>query len=196
VDGDVKLLARSVAVPRLDPDGHVGARILSPLTALFVVTDPEGKYATEHSRSQVRMQIIKDVLKTLPASLRTPVMTDELKYLVHIDAWPCEFEFAHFSDSTMSKALRRLGGQRVPPEAEIRRQLRECRDSGNAIKTVWRQWSYKPSKTQLAHALWPDLERRLQSPRSRRKLPVVDVVERALRISREVRWAREMRTVD
>lgn len=42
VGGDVRLLARSVAVPRLNPDGYRGARILSPLTPLVVVARSRG----------------------------------------------------------------------------------------------------------------------------------------------------------
>lgn len=66
VDADVNLLARAIAVPRLDPEGHRGARILSPLSALIVVSDPEGRYRTDKSRGEVLAEMKKQVLESPP----------------------------------------------------------------------------------------------------------------------------------
>lgn len=192
VDRDVNLLARAVAVPRLDPEGHRGARIISPLTALMVVADPERKYASERSRSQVRARMIEEVVKSLPASLRTDAMRRDLEYLIHLHAWPEEFEFAHFSNTELAHAIRSVTSGQRPSENELRRAVRSARAARRPIKTVWAHWRRKPSKVALAQFLWPVLKEKIENPRSRRALPIVEVVERAIDISNEVRIAREM----
>ncbi len=192
VDRDVNLLARAVAVPRLDPQGHRGARIISPLTALMVVADPERKYASARSRSQVRVRMIEEVVKSLPAALRTDAMRRDLEYLIHLQAWPDEFEFAHFSNTELAHAVRSVTSGQRPSENELRQALRSAREARRPIKSVWSHWRMKPSKVALAACLWPVLEEKIENPRSRRALPVVDVVQRAIDISNEVRIAREM----
>lgn len=192
VDRDVNLLARAVAVPRLDPEGHRGARVISPLTALMVVADPERKYSSEQKRSQVRARMIEEVEKSLPPALRTVAMRKDLEYLIHLQVWPEEFEFAHFSNSELAHAIRSVTTGARPTESNVRQALQQARAARRPIKSVWAGWRMKPSKVALAQCLWPALEQRIENPRSRKVLPVVDVVERAIRISNEVRVAREM----
>lgn len=193
VGGDVNLLARAIAVPRLDPDGHRGARILSPLSALIVVSDPEGRYRTEKSRGKVLAGMKEHVLESLPPSLRTTEMEEDLNHLLHVHAWDAEFEFAHFSNSEIARALKSIMGRGVaPPEKQLRRHLAECRRAQSAIRNVWKSWRQKPSKVALAEALWPALESRILNPRSRKAIPIVDVVEEAFRVANDVRRPREM----
>lgn len=117
VGGDVNLLARAIAVPRLDPEGHRGARILSPLSALIVVSDPEGKYRTEESRGEVLAGMREHVLESLPPALRTTEMEHDLDHLLHVHVWDVEFEFAHFSNSELARAIKSVVGRGVaPPE--------------------------------------------------------------------------------
>jgi hypothetical protein len=192
VDGDTNLLARSVAVPRLDPDGYSGARVLSPLTALLVVADPEGNYSTPTDQAAVRASMISHVLKSLPEALRTAAVERELEYLLHVRAWPAEFEFAHFTDTQLARALRKVAGDACPPDEKVRAALRQNRAARSNIKNVWKNWRYKPSKPELARALWPDLERKINRAKDPKRIPIVAVVVDAIRISREVRRAREM----
>ena len=196
VGGDVNLLARAVAVPRLDPEGHRGARVLSPLTALLVVADPEGKYATQQSRQRVLNGMIRSVLNSLPPQLRTDAMWKDLKHLLHVRAWPEEFEFAHFSNSELARAIRAEARADSPPEAQMRRQLQTCRAAGDTIKNIWKNWRRPPSKVAIAEHLWPTLEKRILNPRSRKAIPIVEVLEEAIGISHEVRQAREMAVRD
>lgn len=191
VGGDVGLLARALAVPRLDPDGHVGARITAPLSALVVAADPEGNYVTDASRLKVRDMMIEHVLKSLPTQLRTDGMRRDLEHLIHVRSWPAEFEFAHFSDAVLARAIRKVVST-APPVADLKLQLAACRKGGGSIKSVWKKWKIQPSKVELADQLWPDLNRRVRDPRHHRALPIVDLLEEALRIAQEVRQAREM----
>ena len=193
VGGDVNLLARAIAVPRLDPQGHRGARILSPLSALIVASDPEGRYRTEVSREQVLVGMRDRVLRSLPPSLRTGEMEQDLDHLLHVHVWDEEFEFAHFSDSELARGIKSVVGRGVaPPEKELRRHLASCRESRSAIRNVWKSWQQTPSKVALAEALWPALERRILNPRSQKPIPILDLVEETVRVANDVRRAREM----
>jgi hypothetical protein len=192
VGGDMNLLARSVAVPRLDPDGYTGARVLSPLTALLVVADPEGNYTTPADQAAVRASMIRHVLRSLPEALRTAAVERELEYLLHVRAWPFEFEFAHFTDAQLARALRKVAGDACPPDEKVREALRRCRAARSNINNVWKRWRFEPSKPELARALWPDLERKINRAKDPKRIPIVSVVVDVIRISHEVRRAREM----
>ena len=196
VGGDVNLLARAVAVPFLDPQGHRGARVTSPLSALVVVADPEGRYRTAELCAAVRAKMIEHVLKSLPRGLRTDEMRRDLDHLVHVWNWKAEFEFAHFSNIELAKAIRSVAGPTCPPLGDIRKALQRTRDSGGTIKNVWKNWKQKPSKVDLAEKLWPGLEKRILNPRHRRAIPVVDIVMEAITISDEIRSTREMAADD
>jgi len=193
VDGDVYLLTRAVAVPRLDPDGHRGARIVSPLTALVVVVDPERRFATSTSRDQIHSRMIDEAVKSLPKGLRTPAMRRDLGLLIHLRSWEEEFEYAHFSPTELARALRRVAGRACPKsETDLRREIQHRRAAGMSFKGLWKSWRPKPSKVALAEELWPSLERRLANPRTRRGIPLVDVIEDSLQVSNEARVAREI----
>ena len=45
------------------------------------------------------------------------------------------------------------------------------------IKAVWSQWEYKPSKVDLAHALWPTLERKIQWRLADNDAPTPEIAE-------------------
>lgn len=193
VNGDVKLMARSVAVPRLDPDGFVGARVLRPLTALFVAVDPEGPYRTATDVEVARQQIVDEVRDALPIAITTPTLRSELEHLVKIETWGqggC-FEFAHFSDHQLATAIRRLVPS-APPLAKLKQALALARRHGSDIKNTWKNWYYKPSKVKLAEELWPILEKKLVSARAT-QLPVVRVVSEAMDLAIHVRPIRELR---
>ncbi|MGI9659116.1 MAG: hypothetical protein ACR2OD_09420, partial [Gaiellaceae bacterium] len=192
VDGDVRLLARALAVPHADPDGYSGARVLSPLTALIVVSDPEKRFATESKRATLKEEMIASVLETLPPQLRSDAMERDLDHLVHVRAWPAEFEFAHFSNTELARAAKRIAGRAAPTEKEIRARLKRSREAGGAIKSVWKNWVFTPSKVQLAEELWPVLEARILNERTRRGIPVADLVLDAIDMTHEIEPVREL----
>ncbi len=132
VDGDVRLLARALAVPHADSDGHRGARVLSPLTALIVVSDPEKQFETQARRQDRKRVMITSVRDTLPWDLRRAAVERDLQHLVHIRAWPEEFEFAHLSDTELARALKRVAGKAAPPEKQLRLSLKRTHQAGGA----------------------------------------------------------------
>jgi hypothetical protein len=193
VDGDVRLLARAVAVPRLDPEGHLGARILAPLTALVIAVDPEGRYQTPEKCSQIRERLVAEVLGALPRTLRTPAIEADLRHLLHIFTWgEASFEFAHFTNQELARAIRRCAPSEAPPLAKIRESVDSCRARKGNLKQTWQSWAPKLSKTALAEELWPVLEQKLSSPASATRLPVVRVLNEVVQIAVRVRPVREM----
>jgi len=140
--------------------------------------------------------MLGSVLNSLPPQFRTDAMREDLKYLLHVRAWPEEFEFAHFSNSELARAIRSEAGADSPSEVQLRRQLQMCRAADDTIKNIWKNWKRSPSKVALAESLWPALEKRILNPKSRKPIPVADIVEESIRISHEVRQAREVAIQD
>ena len=194
VDGDVRLLARAVAVPRLDPRGYRGARLLSPLTALVVAVDQEKGYRTEQQRAHKREGMIDEVLGSLPTELRTESMRKDLRELLHVRTWGTHsFEFAHFTDREIAAAIRRVCRAGLPDAATLRARVAACRAEGRDVGAVWSGWVRTPGKPALAAELWPALQHRLlRSASSRRSIPVKEVVDDAIRLALHVRRVREL----
>ncbi|HVF05994.1 MAG TPA: hypothetical protein VNA20_14220 [Frankiaceae bacterium] len=194
VDGDVRLLARAVATPRLDPAGHRGARLLSPLTGLIIAVDPEKKYATSVQQAQQRDGMIDSVLRSLPKSLRTPAMRADLGQLIHVRTWGTHsFEFAHYTDRQLAAALRRQASVVSPNIAELKAQLADCRARGGNIEKVWKPWAPQLTKPRLAETMWPELERRITTATSRgSRAPVVQIVREAIDLALRTRAVREL----
>jgi len=157
-----------------------------------VVTDPEGKYKTQARRNKAEAGMIDQVLASLPLQLRTDAMKRDLGHLIHLRNWNEEFEYAHFSNTELAKAIRAVVGPTCSSFVELRKDVQAARGSRRPLKSVWKDWTPKPSKVLLAEALWPHLRNRIVNPRSRRAIPVVDIVEEAITISHKVHRAREM----
>ena len=195
VDGDVRLLARAVAVPRLDPDGHFGARILQSLTALVVVVDPEKGYATDAACERKRQGIVDEIYTSVPEIVRTPTLRGDLEHLVTVRTWGAggPFEFAHFSDAEIAGGIRRVVGPSAPKQRDLAATIAKHRHGDRRIDAVWRKWPVKPTKPELARALWPTLERRILSG-GRRRVPLADVLHDAAQLAYDVSVVRELRT--
>lgn len=193
VDGGVGLLARAVAVPRLDPDGYRGARLRSPATGLVLVVDPEGTFRTEADRYKQRDLMVEEVFRSLPIAAQTAEVHADLEYMIRVHTWGTEsFELAHFSDYELAVAMRQLGQPGAPRLREVQAAVAKIRVHKQNIEKIWRRWPTKPGKVALADALWPVLERRLTSLRTRRPVPVADVVTDAIRLAFETRRVREL----
>jgi hypothetical protein len=130
-------------------------------------------------------------LSALPDALRTNAMRRDLEHLIFVRSWPSEFEFAHFSDAVLARAIKKVVPG-APAAQDLRTQLATCRSRGGTIKNIWKKWPIQPSKVALANELWPDLLRRVRSHRSHKPLPIVDLLEEVLRIAQEVRQVREL----
>lgn len=135
----------------------------------------------------------QEVLNCLPKSLRTSSMRDDLDHLLFVRTWPAEFEFAHFTNTELARAIKSVTPG-APPEREIRRSLSSCRENGGPIKSVWANWTHRPSKIAMAEAAWPALERRIRGGRQR--VPIVELLREVLQIAANARRAREMAPQD
>ena len=183
IKGDVKLLARAVAVPRLDTDGDRYSRLFSPLTSLMVVVDPEPPYESPDSVEAKKNEMIDSVLNSLPPPLRSDAMRNDLAPILHVHRWPAEFEFAHWTDSELAEALQDISrvAANIPAD-ELANRISKHRAAGDTIKSVWANWQSRPSKVKLARALWPALERRIRAMSASDEIPIVHVIQKAISI--------------
>lgn len=190
---DVALLARAIAVPRVIADHRYrdALRIQSPLTALLVVNDPENKFTTPEGRARVLSTARESILASLPLPEQELIDPDELDHLLHVEVWNEEFEFAHFTDAELATAIMRVVESPPKGRRELEDALRRCRSAKANIRNAWKSWprSQQPSKVLLADALWPVLETHILDSSSDRRVPLRDVVERALEIVGDVRSA-------
>lgn len=185
VEGDVKLLARAVAVPRLDPGTDHSDRyapLFSPLTSLMVVVDPEGSYKCHESAEAVRDEMVESVLGSLPSPLRTDAIRNDLALILHVRRWSEEFEFAHWSDREIAEALQSISRHAADlPLEDLTCRIGKHRESDGKISRVWANWRPRTlSKVDLAKALWPTLEDRIRTSPTAEEIPIVRVLREAI----------------
>ena len=191
VDGDVKLLARAVAVPRLDPGADRSdrsIRLFSPLTSLMVVVDPEGPYEIHEGAEAEKGKMVESVLSSLPLPLRTDAMRNDLALILHIRRWPEEFEFAHWSDRELAEALQSISQHAAGlPLDDLTCRISKHRDSGDTLSSVWTNWRPRtPSKVDLARALWPSLAVRIRTSPTAEEIPIVVAIREAIDMMRKM----------
>ncbi len=183
IKGDLRLLARSVAVPRLDSDGDRYSRLFSPLTSLMVVVDPEPPFESSEGVEAKKNQMIDSVWNSLPPALQSDARRRELAQLLHVHCWPQEFEFAHWTDSELAEALQDISQDAAGiPLEELASHIGRHRDASDAIRKIWAKWRRPPSKPELARVLWPVLERRIQEAPAPEEIPIVHVIQQAISI--------------
>ena len=183
IHGDVRLLARALAAPRLDTDGDRYSSLFSPLTSLMVVVDPEPPYESPESVEAKKNEMIDSVLNSLPPSLRSDAMRNDLALILHVHNWPAEFEFAHWTDSELAEALQQVSPDAADiPRKELANGINKHRAARDTIKSVWANWRLPPSKRELARALWPFLERRIRTMSASEEIPIVHVLQEAISI--------------
>lgn len=160
--------------------------VMRPPTKFMVAADPEGKFYAPDKIAATKTKIL-DMVK---ASLRVRgVQADdqELEALVELRTWDesC-YEFAHFSDDELADAIMEVhltinGWTRD----ELVGALRHWRAQRKDIKRVWEsgkwdatlgrpdgEWEYEVSKTNLAKALWPVLEAKIELAKTDENAPV------------------------
>ena len=202
IDADIKLVARSVAVPLLLPERPGTATILRPLVGLVVAVDQENKYDSPEAIDSQRKTIINEIMESLPQELRTDTLRSQIADLVIVTTWGdggC-FEFAHFTDRELAEAIRRIANDlscgtrnKIPAYEHIKEQLARQRSLGNDIKKVWYPWKYQISKQQLAEQLWPVLRAKLGSD-DRLALPIARVTDDIIDLAVHLRPATHIRT--
>lgn len=133
------------------------------------------------------------LMETLPRELRrdaaiAPVIREQLDLLVDVSTWNRageSFEFSHFTDAQIARAILRLDPRAAKPTLQ---QLLARVASLRASKGNLGNLLFRTSKLDLADELWPLLERRLERVRTGadgRRIPIVRVLDHALELAHE-----------
>jgi hypothetical protein len=186
---DLAPLVAYAAAPRLvETDTGRYAELTRPPTRIFVVFDPEESFATAESRRKRRQQWTDRLMRSLPRGLRTPRVREQLDRLVEVATWKRtgeSFEFAHFTDLELARAIERLHtGRRAPNRDELLARLAQFRRDRRNLKKLVSHLS----KVDLADELWPVLERKISRALERktdRRIPIVRIVDTALSLAHE-----------
>ncbi len=168
---DLHVLARYTAEPVLGTDYGRGVTLDQPFTRFLVLTDAENKYRDVKERQRQRRELLKAIIKNVPADLQRDLLSYGLRArTVEIRTWgKLPFEFAHFSDAQLADAMLRIANLSHPRgRAALINALhmQRTRDpSPNVDDVRWRGSGL--SKKKLADALWPSLEARIKRAVSR-----------------------------
>lgn len=186
VDSDVGLLASYAAVPSVgEAVRGKGVLLDRPLTHVVVAVDPEGRYRTKEGCEHRRQQIINKLLERLSPEHRTPAIRKQLEPLVEIHVWgDLPFEFAHFADGEIARALdrayRRKFGQ-APTHRTSAAEVRQARANRPDIGRI--RNGRRLSKVSVAQELWPVLDRKIASAIAAGNPSSVPIAGVALRVA-------------
>lgn len=194
VNGDIELVARSVAVPRLHPEHPDRALLLQPLAALIIAVDPEGNYRTPVLVSRQYRKAVEGIMQALPQGFRTDAVRSQIEQIVAVRTWgQHSFEFANFTDQELALGILRLGQEipdnttcNMPDHATIIEDLAKVRSTGKDVKTVWGQWGCRFSKVEFAKELWPTLRAKLTDA-DPLTIPVGQLIESIVELADRVR---------
>lgn len=208
VDRDLEKVAALAVAPLVS--GKVPGRgawfLIKPPTRLYIAVDPEGQYFAPDKVDKTRTAILNEIKAVLRAQGVTGANPAELDELVKIHTWSesC-YEFAHFDDEELAKGImavhHTINGY---SRDELVAALAYWRGQGRDIKRVWEsgrwddqqgrpagKWDYEVSKTELAKALWPTLEAKIELCRTDPDAPIpeiVQVVQDSYRIAQQWRY--------
>lgn len=188
IDRKLGLLAEYVITPELGDSIDKGYILTRPPTQFLRIVDPESGFANRSLREKNRKILVNSIWQALPDNCRDQIPKSEINDLVEIKTWNRKqqaFEFAHFTDRQIAKAILKVyQGSNAPPLAEVQRLVSIKRKHAQNIKDIWKRWKgRKPTKGRVAEALWPILERRIEtalSHKTQRKIPVVRIVLHAI----------------
>ncbi len=181
----LSLLARYAAQPMLGRDLGNSTALDRPVTRLLVLADAENDYATLADRRRQRKLLIDSIAQEIPSDLRRDLYNNSRGgRMVEIKTWGSfPFEFAHFRDDQLADALQSIAGAPHPGGrlgliAAIHRERLSA--SPNIDDVNWRGRG-KISKPELADAMWPTLEQRIQRAikRGHKGPPIMQAAVRA-----------------
>jgi hypothetical protein len=194
----LELLAVYVATPSFGRQLQQAVLLDAPPTHFLVVFDPDQGFDTPERRERHRKKWVKQIVARLPAEFQTPATEEQVDRMVLADTWDGTqvFEYANFTDGEIARAVNALygrrGGRGRPVSAPMVRALRPRKD----VAELWRDWSLrKPSKVELAEALWPALRRRIHRKAGQdrvEEVPIARVVLEASRTAYRASRARAM----
>jgi hypothetical protein len=181
------LLAYLAPQPGEEESGRY-VRPLRPLTRFLIVFDPEGPVATDADREERRHVWVERIMRALPREMQTQIVREQVDNLIAIRTWNRRgesFEFAHFTDRQLARAIDKLDHRPRKPSCE---KLVELVTQFRANKTNLKPLLKGSGKPELAEQLWPLLERKLDralAKRTETRIPVVPVIDEATRMAQE-----------
>lgn len=153
------LVAAATAAPIVGQRRRDSYEMIRPPTRLLIVIDRDQPWDTPQ-KVQQRRTLILDEIRKVVAAQGAVVRDEDLEELVLVRQWHAKcFEFAHFSDDELADAMIAIhatcGGL---DRDSLKTKIAVVRARGLDAEAVWdADWIPKPSKTQLAKALWPVL---------------------------------------
>jgi hypothetical protein len=176
--------------PRVVKDEHDDRHLnlARPATRILVVFDPERPVADEEAREHRRQTWVDRVLRAMPREHQTAAVREQIDLLVKVTTWNRRkesFEFAHFTDRQLARAITQLPSRRRRPTMD---QM-----TGHVAATRKRRGNLEDlipggSKTDLADLLWPVLERRITQGIAREtesRIPIVRILDEAVALAYE-----------
>ena len=182
VDRDLEKVAALAAAPliRARLAGHDAWQLAKPPTRLLVAVDPEGRhFETDQKIAKTRAKLLAEIQSVLKAQGVDRPNRKELDELIEIQTWSQRcYEFSHFEDAELVDAILAVGrGRNGCNRAQLLQAIVATRAAGKDIKEVWSQWTPKPSKVELALALWPRLEAKIEACTVDEAIPLPEIVE-------------------
>jgi hypothetical protein len=169
------------------PEGYL--LLTRPLTRFLFVSDPERPMATPARREARRQAWLDRLLETFEAQHRTHAVRDQLESIIQVETWNTKgesFEFAHFTDRQIAEAFHTLPGRHTRKAIdELAGVVASLRTQRANLETI----NQRVSKVELADALWPVMERRLDRAHLRgnvSRAPIVRILDLALELAFEL----------
>jgi hypothetical protein len=189
VGSDLGVLMGFVAPRVLDNESQQPYLDLTrPATRVLVVFDPERPVADAEAREKRRQGWVDRILRAMPREYRTDAVRSQVDLLVRITTWNSKgesFEFAHFTDLQIARAIAGLPGHRSQPKLDdLKRRVTQTRERHGNLKSLIPQGA----KIVLAEALWPVLERRIVvaiRKGTERRIPIIRVLDEAVNLAYE-----------
>jgi len=165
---NASLLARYAGEPVLGRDLGGGVVLDRPLTRFLVMTDAENRYTRSEDRRYQRRLLLDSLTQNVPKDLQADYYINTRRGRI-VDIWTWgprkPFEFAHFTNQELADTMLSIAD--VPyPNGRTRLirglNMQRTRSSNPNVEEVfWRNSGLK--KTTLAEALWPVLERKINT---------------------------------
>lgn len=167
-DKDLANLAKYAASPLLGAARTDYVELDSPVTRFLVLVDAEGKYRDQVRRSRQRRILLDAIVGRLPLDFQGDLYRRDAR-IVEVRSWGnFPFEFAHFTDLQLAKALEAAAATPHPAGREgllTALKMQRGRPAPN-VEKLWREHNWPGSglsKTRLAEACWPILEAKIES---------------------------------
>jgi hypothetical protein len=179
-DKQLPLVAAVAVAPLLGERRGDTYDMIRPPTRLMITVDRDHNWDTEAKVARQRRNIIAEINAVVAAQGGASLSADDLETLAVVRQWRGKcFEYAHFTDDELADAMMTIhstcGGLN---RSELIARIATIRARGSDIKNVWdKEWTPKPSKRDLANALWPTLQAKIDDGRFSESKEIPQVAE-------------------